>query len=128
MLYFFFFKQQTAYEVRISDWSSDVCSSDLNPDPMARSRRRSLAFGTGTPTWGVHAPRYRNLRRCQPRTTRPCDAAALSALSVARRAGGSDGDRKSVVEGTRVSVRVDHGGARRLKKKNCMIVNITHNT
>src|SRR3546814_8536573 len=29
MLYFFF-KQKTAYEMRISDWSSDVCSSDLN--------------------------------------------------------------------------------------------------
>src|SRR3546814_288324 len=28
-LYFFFFKQKTAYEMRISDWSSDVCSSDL---------------------------------------------------------------------------------------------------
>src|SRR3546814_11467987 len=27
---FFFFKQKTAYEVRISDWSSDVCSSDLD--------------------------------------------------------------------------------------------------
>src|SRR3546814_1886456 len=27
--YFFFFKQKTAYEMRISDWSSDVCSSDL---------------------------------------------------------------------------------------------------
>src|SRR3546814_2639286 len=30
---FFFFKQKTAYEVRISDWSSDVCSSDLT-DPL----------------------------------------------------------------------------------------------
>src|SRR3546814_3658363 len=30
MLYFFFFKQKTAYEMRISDWSSDVCSSDLS--------------------------------------------------------------------------------------------------
>src|SRR3546814_9570797 len=29
MCYFFFFKQKTAYEMRISDWSSDVCSSDL---------------------------------------------------------------------------------------------------
>src|SRR3546814_3297928 len=29
MLVFFFFKQKTAYEMRISDWSSDVCSSDL---------------------------------------------------------------------------------------------------
>src|SRR3546814_1519507 len=28
---FFFFKQKTAYEMRISDWSSDVCSSDLQP-------------------------------------------------------------------------------------------------
>src|SRR3546814_1202847 len=29
VFFFFFFKQKTAYEVRISDWSSDVCSSDL---------------------------------------------------------------------------------------------------
>src|SRR3546814_4819147 len=29
LLIFFFFKQKTAYEMRISDWSSDVCSSDL---------------------------------------------------------------------------------------------------
>src|SRR3546814_3914504 len=29
MSFFFFFKQKTAYEMRISDWSSDVCSSDL---------------------------------------------------------------------------------------------------
>src|SRR3546814_2474453 len=31
MLLVFFFKQKTAYEMRISDWSSDVCSSDLCP-------------------------------------------------------------------------------------------------
>src|SRR3546814_8433298 len=30
VLFFFFFKQKTAYEMRSSDWSSDVCSSDLN--------------------------------------------------------------------------------------------------
>src|SRR3546814_17051652 len=29
VVYFFFFKQKTAYDMRISDWSSDVCSSDL---------------------------------------------------------------------------------------------------
>src|SRR3546814_10082442 len=34
----FFFKQKTAYEMRISDWSSDVCSSDLAPRPRLRSR------------------------------------------------------------------------------------------
>src|SRR3546814_1790244 len=33
VLVFFFFKQKTAYEMRISDWSSDVCSSDLRGDP-----------------------------------------------------------------------------------------------
>src|SRR3546814_4777562 len=32
MFFFFFFKQKTAYEMRISDWSSDVCSSDLIGD------------------------------------------------------------------------------------------------
>src|SRR3546814_7021685 len=31
-IFFFFFKQKTEYEMRISDWSSDVCSSDLWPD------------------------------------------------------------------------------------------------
>src|SRR3546814_9254154 len=31
--FLFFFKQKTAYEMRISDWSSDVCSSDLKPHP-----------------------------------------------------------------------------------------------
>src|SRR3546814_19718624 len=31
-MFFFFFKQKTAYEMRISDWSSDVCSSDLDID------------------------------------------------------------------------------------------------
>src|SRR3546814_5185389 len=31
---FFFFKQKTAYEMRISDWSSDVCSSDLSNEQM----------------------------------------------------------------------------------------------
>src|SRR3546814_4808723 len=36
---FFFFKQKTAYEMRISDWSSDVCSSDLLEDrPSAPTR------------------------------------------------------------------------------------------
>src|SRR3546814_13259562 len=48
MFLFFFFKQKTAYEMRISDWSSDVCSSDLprrRPRPAvdvrARPRRRT---------------------------------------------------------------------------------------
>src|SRR3546814_20384922 len=35
MIFFFFFKQKAAYELRISDWSSDVCSSDLLASPLA---------------------------------------------------------------------------------------------
>src|SRR3546814_7967800 len=37
LVFFCFFKQKTAYEMRISDWSSDVCSSDLRQ--LRRSRR-----------------------------------------------------------------------------------------
>src|SRR3546814_7931604 len=58
-MYFFFFKQKTAYEMRISDWSSDVCSSDLSaagnmpvdriaPDP-ARDSLAKLALKSGLP-------------------------------------------------------------------------------
>src|SRR3546814_11799138 len=39
---FFFFKQKTAYEVRISDWSSDVCSSDLDRRRGERQDPESL--------------------------------------------------------------------------------------
>src|SRR3546814_20974757 len=42
---FFFFKQKTAYEVRISDWSSYVCSSDLKP--MQSRTAVSTPFGPG---------------------------------------------------------------------------------
>src|SRR3546814_3321748 len=35
LCFFFFFKQKTAYEMRISDWSSDVCSSDLGERQVA---------------------------------------------------------------------------------------------
>src|SRR3546814_20588580 len=52
---FFFFQQKTAYEMRISDWSSDVCSSDL---PSSARSRPTPPPGTGgsapwppAPTW-----------------------------------------------------------------------------
>src|SRR3546814_6913593 len=41
-LFFFFFKQKTAYEMRISDWSSDVCSSDLSPKRLKRKVRTQI--------------------------------------------------------------------------------------
>src|SRR3546814_1656003 len=42
---FFFFKQKTAYEMRISDWSSDVCSSDLCNDHQEINVRAQAARG-----------------------------------------------------------------------------------
>src|SRR3546814_4630067 len=39
---FFFFKQKTAYEMRISDWSSDVCSSDLPSQEIRPAARESV--------------------------------------------------------------------------------------
>src|SRR3546814_1869286 len=43
IVYFFFFKQKTAYEMRISDWSSDVCSSDLELDFRTTGRAQIAA-------------------------------------------------------------------------------------
>src|SRR3546814_9798468 len=63
----FFFKQKTAYELRISDWSSDVCSSELNsadlpaagdgarlrPGVVRHPRRGVLADGVAVATGGA---------------------------------------------------------------------------
>src|SRR3546814_5296019 len=48
---FFFFKQKTAYEMRISDWSSDVCSSDLalSSSWPASARRQAAAVRRAWP-------------------------------------------------------------------------------
>src|SRR3546814_20042036 len=57
---FCFFKQKTAYEMRISDWSSDVCSSDLSTHP-ARAPR-ALAASEEFALVRQH-PRFRRYRR-----------------------------------------------------------------
>src|SRR3546814_9367962 len=44
---FFFFKQKTAYEMRISDWSSDVCSSDLRATDVMFSGKVAVVAGYG---------------------------------------------------------------------------------
>src|SRR3546814_4994552 len=72
----FFFKQKTAYEMRISDWSSDVCSSDLG-------RGRSRPHG------GARAERGPR-RRIRPAATRPDDGGG-PAGGDARRYGASLG-------------------------------------
>src|SRR3546814_8693485 len=47
-MFFVFFKQKTAYEVRISDWSSDVCSSDLGRWwTMSKAKHRYEIEGRG---------------------------------------------------------------------------------
>src|SRR3546814_7622242 len=93
---FFFFKQKTAYEMRISDWSSDVCSSDLHPG-VAQGRL---------------PPRDHELHRCARRrgqdvqlqdqraaAPRPRAEAVRGpeGLDQADQPGVDGGDRKSVV-------------------------------
>src|SRR3546814_7788675 len=55
-LIFFFFRQKTAYEMRISDWSSDVCSSDLQE---SEARRLCRGRGGGGAARRVPVPRRR---------------------------------------------------------------------
>src|SRR3546814_8827696 len=46
LLLIFFFKQKTSYDMRINDWSSDVCSSDLNQAVLFELHPDSLEFTT----------------------------------------------------------------------------------
>src|SRR3546814_5517130 len=45
LVLFFFFKQKTAYEMRISDWSSDVCSSDLGQGSLFHPAYAGVTLG-----------------------------------------------------------------------------------
>src|SRR3546814_2969364 len=69
-LWFFFFKQKTAYEMRISDWSSDVCSSDLLHTDLCNCVGADRRSGMG-----MFLPilekclRSTRLRRCRVRGT-----------------------------------------------------------
>src|SRR3546814_16533348 len=72
VLFFFFFKQKTAYEMRISDWSSDVCSSDLG-------RRRG---GNGRGASGRSCERRGGGRNAPPSPARD-QSWAISAMVTA---------------------------------------------
>src|SRR3546814_10002077 len=50
---FFFFKQKTAYEMRISDWSSDVCSADLGDREKTIGSHQVLQFGAAGDVCGM---------------------------------------------------------------------------
>src|SRR3546814_1411601 len=70
----FFFKQKSAYEMRISDWSSDVCSSDLNMDSLkwsfpvaAKRQRRLLSYQAHQVNLGPSLSLYPSLLRSEER-------------------------------------------------------------
>src|SRR3546814_16208829 len=97
--------------MRISDWSSDVCSSDLG------DVREFAAAGRGL---RPHLPSRLPLLGAQGYAGGQDAAAPRGAAQGACRppAGGRRADRKSVVSGKGVSVRVDLGGRRIIKQKN----------
>src|SRR3546814_15032284 len=114
---FFFFKQKTAYEMRISDWSSDVCSSDLCTDPFFGSAvdlHGGLVLAAEASTVGVALPHRGNSPAIAAFRVVPIDGLA----DPRGRRLVEGGDRKSVVSGKSVSVRVDLGGRRHIKTKN----------
>src|SRR3546814_18042347 len=94
--------------MRISDWSSDVCSSDLH-----RWRTRHERQGARQETRPQTRPG--SAARAQGRGRRP--GAGSQPRRQPARAAGRREDRKSVAEGKSVSVRVDLGGRRIIKKK-----------
>src|SRR3546814_4604272 len=109
----FFFKHKTAYYLRFSYGSSDVCSSDL-----------SLSLLTpdliGDHTLGIRKPPYFVIASGAKQSRVRANRSGL--LRSARNDGMTDAkaiseDRKSVVWGKRVSVRVDIGGRRIINKK-----------
>src|SRR3546814_11010189 len=116
----FFFKQKTAYELRISDWSSDVCSSDLGILRLIAVRAVSRV-----------APKRPIAKMIVAASS--CAGTPMISRSPARRASspasqGSTKDRKSVVSGKSVFVRLDLGGRRIIKKKYKRHKSKTHNT
>src|SRR3546814_1294915 len=64
---FFFFKQKTAYEMRISDWSSDVCSSDLAAGHRVTGAQREAADLARRDVDVVRTGEIRAVRRSEER-------------------------------------------------------------
>src|SRR3546814_20722853 len=127
----FFFKQKTAYEVRISDWSSDVCSSDLEVGveelpPLDHALRRIVAIedavdrgheGVGIAQAAAAGAARQRLSVAHARGgigvgARPFGDRARSAACDPGLKIGLIGGRKRVVSGKSVSGSVDLGGRR----------------
>src|SRR3546814_17705497 len=127
----FFFKRKSAYVVRISDLSSDVCSSDLssrfrlkNPWCQLPGSADDTSVGTlfhragGEPSLAQDIVQHTLASPGgYPRVPQPVHRSETSLLIPQDRHAGRQADRKRVVLGKSVSVRVDLGGRRRIKKK-----------
>src|SRR3546814_18097678 len=112
----FVFKQKTAYEMRISDWSSDVCSSDLRQPPDQRQDAAQRGHvGRAHAIAGKLEMCKRNLLLGRKEDLCPDDA--IRDPRDDRRNLPQFPDRKSVGSGKSVSVRVDLGGRGNIKKK-----------
>src|SRR3546814_18790206 len=91
---FFFFRQKTAYEMRISDWSSDVCSSDLDVPVVAKATRAAQAGGVQQAVSGqqvqLFAPSQQpqNLALPSPGEAKPQTDASADPLSCVTGAAG----------------------------------------
>src|SRR3546814_13689381 len=111
-----FCKQKTAYEVRISDWSSDVCSSDLDG---GRGRDDFYGGARGGERPGRRGGYGRGPRRNEVGffgDLRP-EPRAEARIFKREEAQQQTGDRKSAAYGKRMAGRVDLGGRRTIKKK-----------
>src|SRR3546814_5342761 len=70
VVYVFFFKQKTAYEMRISDWSSDVCSSDLVVAQQGAEFGLGEALHTGLVADQRQQPAQPNVRAAEEHSVR----------------------------------------------------------
>src|SRR3546814_9940928 len=109
--FFFFFKQKTAYEMRISDWSSDVCSSDLLPCAVDATTGKDQGDDAVATNVRINGQRLWDslMEMAKIGATEKGGNCRLALTDLDREA-----DRKSVVTGKSVSVRVDLGGGRRI--------------
>src|SRR3546814_4327048 len=95
-----FIKQKTAYELRISDWSSDVCSSDLRAGTDGASNSAPL---TAAEARAVLEEAFAVMSRARAQIRRPLDSRAQVTISIVDTHGSvlgivrSPEDRKSVV-------------------------------